>query len=292
MKSKRTMFSSVAVFAASLVLGALALSAQSTQAIDSTDPRPLAVAVNQLEIATHIPINYEDPPYENAADVQDVATVAQKAARPGFQNLVPRGGHIAAQVSLSMAGKGTEGDVVLGASQLLANYRQNALPGDFKVEQANGMVYITPTKVLGANGSMRDVTSPLTATVTLPNAKRTIAETAQAILDAASKASRVTIVIGSFPFFQTDVVTFGATAEPARDALARLFAQTGKGQFSYRLLFDPKPDTMRTFDYMLNVQPAAYVAPMAPADLGPINVSSGSTTPQPTGGNPAFIKVQ
>jgi len=65
---------------------------------------------------------------------------------------------------------------------------------------------------------MRDVTSPLAALVTVPNAERNVADTVEAILGAASRASGLRIVLGSVPFWPTQLVSFGASREPARDA--------------------------------------------------------------------------
>jgi hypothetical protein len=283
-------------FGLTLMMAAFALSAQTTKVIDVNDPRPLSVALDALEVVAGIPINYEDPPYENVADLQDVSTEQQRAAKPGFRLLVPRSGRVTAQVQQPVSGKPSESDVILNVDLLLGVYRQNGLPGEFKIEQANGMIYVTPTKVLAANGSIRDVVSPMTALVTVPYARRNVAETAEAIFDALYKATGLRIVIGTFPFWSTDVVSFGAAQEPARAALARLFAQTGRGPLSYRLTFDPRPDPMRIFDYMINVQQTGYASPTAPPGLGPITVSPGpAVTSQPptnSKGNPAFVEAK
>jgi hypothetical protein len=103
--------------------------------------------------------------------------------------------------------------------------------------------------------------SPLTEPVTIPYAERNVADTVEAILGAASKATELRIVLGTIPFWPTQMVSFGASREPARDALARLFAQTARGTLSYRLIFAPKLDRMRTFDYTLNVRPAGMRQP-------------------------------
>ncbi len=251
------------VFLALLAMTATALAAQTTK-IDVNEPRPLSKALDALEVLTGMPINYEDPPYENEADLQDVSTPKQRAERPGYRLLVPRSGRVTAELQLPATGKLADSDVIFQVNLLLAGYRQNRLPGDFRIEQANGMLYIIPTKVLAASGTMREVTSPLTALVSVPYAQRTVSETAQAIFDGVYKATGLCIVIGTFPFWPTHTVRFGASGEPARDALAKLLAQTGTGSFSFRLTFDPKPDPMRTFDYMINIQSAGYVSPTPP----------------------------
>lgn len=268
---------------------AAVLSAQNT-VVDVTDSRPLSAAIDALEVVVGTSINYEDPPYENATDLQDVSTQAQRTAQAGFRLLVPRVGRVTAGVPTPSAGIVQENDVIFDVNLLLANYRQNTLPGDFTVEQANGMLYVTPTQVLGANGSVRSVTSPMMSLVTIPYAQRSVSDTVQAIFDAVYKATGLRIVIGNLPFWPTDVVSFGASGVSARDALAQLFVQTRRGPLSYRLTFDPKPDTMRFFDYMINVQPTGFVVPAAPADLRPILGSPAPAAPPPpsAGRRPGF----
>ncbi len=192
---------------------------QGSKVIDVNEPRPLWRALDNLELIVGRTIHYEDPPYANMADCQDSASPEQRAAQPpGWKLIVPRGGHVTATIPLPTGGIASENDVVLSVNVLLANYREQKLPGDFKVEQANGVVYVTPTKVLGANGVVQTVTSPLMTPVTIPNAQRTFADTTQTILDAVRKATGFRIVTGKFPYWPVQTVSFGADKEPARDA--------------------------------------------------------------------------
>jgi hypothetical protein len=272
---------------------ALAVQGQTTKVINVNEPRPLWSALDQLEVANPgVAINYEDPPYENLADVQHSATPQQQAAHPGFHLIVPRAGAISADITLSSTPEAAA-DVIGNLNRLLVSYRQNALPGDFKLEQANGVVYVTPITVLGANGSSREVTSPMTTLISIPSAKRSVPETAQAIFDAVSKATGLRFGIATFPFRPTDQVTFAASNEPARDALARLFALVRSAPVSYRLLFEPKPDPKRAFDYMVNVHLAGFVPPQAPPGLGRIGPTGPIVTPpQTTGSRPGAVSVK
>lgn len=265
-----------------LATTAAALSAQITNTINVMEPRPLSAALDALEKSVGIPVNYEDPPYENEADLQDVSTKEQRAAVPGYRLLVPRPGRVVATVQMSGATNQIESDVIFNVNLLLASYRQSQMPGDFKVDQINRAIYVTPVKILGADGTMREVTSPMTSVVTVPYAKRTVTETAQAIFSAVYSATGSKIVIGMFPFWPSDVISFGVNGEPARDALARLFTEAGKGPMSYRLTFDPKPDLMRVFDYMINVHPAAYAPPVGPVVPVPATKASGASSGLPS----------
>ncbi len=261
--------------------------AQSTKVIDVNEPRPLWRALDTLETVVGSTINYEDPPFENMADCQDAATPQQRAAQPaGWRLIVPRDGHVTAEVRAPATGTVPGNDVIFDVGLLLASYRRSNLPGDFKIEQANGAVYVTPTKVLGADGAIRDVTSPLVIRVTIPNAQRTVVETTEAILEAVHKATGLRIVMGAFPYWPVETVGFGASGEPARDALARLFAQTAAAPLSYRLVFEPRPDLMRDADYVLNVRRTAYVAPIAP--LGAAPTAMPAPLPKGVPGNSPF----
>jgi hypothetical protein len=259
--------------------------AQTTNIINVTDSRPLNGAIDALESVIAQPINYEDPPYENVADVQAVSTPQLQAGRPGFQILVPRIGNVAASVQIPAPNANSESDAIFDLNLLLVSYQQNSLPGAFKVEEANGMIYVTPTEVMGANGVTRQVSSPMTVPVTVPYAKRTVAATVRAILTAVSGATGFSFGIGSLPFWPTDVVSFSASAEPARDSLARLFAQTATGPMSYRLLFTPRPNKTRPFDYVINFHRPGSTPPNAPAGLGPVTGKQVQSA-QPTGKRP------
>src|SRR5206468_12311110 len=126
----------------------------------------------------------------------------------------------------------------------------------------------------------------------VPYEQRNGIDTVEAILDTVYKSTGLRIVVGNLPFWPTQMVSFGASGEPARDALARLFAQTASGPLSYRLVFDPTPDRMRTFDYMINVRPTAYAAPMATPGVAQISVSPPpAVTSQTSDSRPNRTKV-
>jgi hypothetical protein len=156
------------------------------------------------------------------------------------------------------------------------------------------VVYVTPIVVLGTNGSSREVTSPMTTRISVPIAKRSVPDTAQAIFDAVSRATGLRFGMATFPFRPTDQVTFAASNESARDALARLFALVGRAPVSYRLLFEPKPDSKRAFDYMVNVHVAGFVPPQASPGLGMFSKPTAPTVmpPESTGGRPGAASVK
>ncbi len=274
----------VAVVAIAAVTNA---AGQTMKTISATGGRPLWHALDALEVEVGGTVNYEDVPYENAADCRDVSTPQWRAtAPPGYQLLVPRLGTVTADIPVPANGAVTQNELIYDVNLLLTSYRQNHLPGDFQVQEANGVLYVTATKVLGANGVVRAVTSPMLTVITVPTGDRSVVETVQAIFDAVGTATGLRIGVATFPFWPSQRVAFGATGEVARDALARLFALSSSRPLSYRMIFEPKCDRMRVYDYIVNVAPSGYVAPTAPAGYGPINPSAGSAPPVPASAHP------
>jgi hypothetical protein len=143
----------VAVVAITAVTNA---AGQMMKTISATGGRPLWHALDALEVEVGGTANYEDVPCENVADCRDVSTPQWRATAPqGYQLLVPRLGTVAADILVTANGAVAQNDLVYDVNLLLTSYRQNRLPGDFHVEQANGMLYVTADKVLGANGAVR-----------------------------------------------------------------------------------------------------------------------------------------
>ena len=138
--------------------------AQTPAVINVADHRPMAGALDAIEQAFGLAINYEDVPYENSADLEDVSTPQQRAAQPGYRLMVPRKGTL----SITLTGVTSQSDLWVGVNGLLNDYRTNKLPGDFTIEQANGMLYVIPTKKLTKAGSTQAVTSPMAVPVTIP----------------------------------------------------------------------------------------------------------------------------
>lgn len=247
----------------------LGLYGQAVSVIDVSDHRPLALALDKLQTLTGIPVNYEDVPYENLADLEDVATQEQRVRYPGYRLLVPRKGQIRASVGPYRPG--SLADTVASVYALIASYRASGLPGDFKVDQANGMLYVTPTKMLDRTGSVQDVRPRMDTIVSIPYAERRAIDCLEAITRAVSTVIGTKIAVGAFPLTSAEKrVACGANGESARDALAALLSKVSEGPASYELLFDPMTG------YMLNLR---FIARPGP----PPNMPEGApqNTPSP-----------
>ena len=243
---------------------------QTPSIISVNDPRALAQAALQAEKATGIAINYEDVPYAYAGDIQDVAGAVmspeQKAANPGAQIWVPRGGQITMDLSqvpgfaqpTALTSAGLQDTAVLVSGLIGVHARLN-LPGVYQSSASNGALYITPTQVRSASGALVNASSPLDSKVTFPYQERTVGEIVDLILQQVSKTSGVQISVGEAPLnliLQTRT-SLGASDEAARNVFGRMFFALASrpladgarvSQLAYHLYFEP-----RLRYYLLNI---------------------------------------
>jgi hypothetical protein len=226
---------------------AIALHGQTASVIEVSDHRPLAGALGDLQSVTGVAINYEDVPCQNPADLEDVSTSEQRLLNPGYRLFVPRKGHVEATVGRHVYGSMAE--TLVGVQALLESYRAAGLPGDFKVDQANGMLYVTATRVLNRAGFLQDVQSQMETIVSIPYSERRAIDCMAAITQAIEAKTGERIAVGTFPFLLAQKrVTCGADDDEARDLLATLLSQVSDTPASYNLLFDPLTG------YMINVR--------------------------------------
>jgi len=248
----------VALFSVSL-----GLHGQTSSAIEVSDHRPLADALEKLQSVTGIAINYEDVPYEHPADLEDVSTAEQRVRYPGYRLLVPRKGQVKATVGPHAQGSVIE--TLASVYALLASYRAAGLPGDFKVDQRNGMVYVAPTKVLNRAGFLQDAQPRMETAVSIPYAERRVIDCLETITRALSAATGTIIAAGTFPFSSAETrVTCGANGEAARDLLATLLSKVSDRPASYNLLFDPMTGYMLNLRFIAQSGPPAAVPESAP----------------------------
>ena len=242
----------------------MGLYAQALMEIEVSDHRPLAAALEKLQALTGVPINYEDVPYENAADLEDVSTPEQRLQHPGYRLLVPRKGRI--QATVDARPQASLSETAGSVHALLASYRAAGLPGDFQVEQANGMIYVTPAKVLNRAGTLQEVQPRMDTVVTIPYAERTAIACVEEITRAVSAATGAKIAVGTFPFLAaTKPVACGANREPARNVLAALLSKLADTPASYDLLFEPLTGYMLNLRFLAKSEEHSAAAAPAPA---------------------------
>lgn len=254
------------------LLSTCLLGQSQTNNLNVSDHRPLAAALDELEHRAGLAINYEDPQYVLRSDLDDVATPAQKNDSPNYQLLVPKKGTL--QLSLaSMDLEGKQADRLLALHALLGHYKDAGFPGQFKVVEHSGAIYVIPTAKRSKTGDGAEVefSSVMETKITIPYQRRRVVDTLDAIAQSLSMASGVKVAIGNSPLPLVQMVAFGADGIAAREALSNLLSGLTSAPISYRLLYDPMGS-----GYMLNLQ---VVKGMAPTKSQTIPIGSSQETP-------------
>lgn len=227
--------------------------------IDTNGARPLAEALQKLQALTKVPINYEEAVSQNAASLIQTTPISHPGLNP---RKGPRGGRLTAAVSLS--GVDRTADAYSAAHTLMSAYYNASLPGRYTVAVRNSAVDVVPSQTLDSSGSLQEVKAVMSQKVSFPTADRTTAATLQLIIDSAAQAAGVKVKLLSIPFTGEERVSFGASGQAAREAIASLLVKVGSAGASTYLLFDPQ-ETSYYFS----------VVPVIPASL-------------PVSGRPAF----
>lgn len=252
----------------------------SGQTLSVNDPRPMMALADRLQGILNVPINYEDPRFENPVDLQDVTdTVVKNRAQFSGRVLIPRGGELTVTVPNSALGI-TAGDLLSIFPLIRIAHEGNGYPGTFNIANRNGSWYVEPTALRSVTGATTTVGSVMATKIRFPFRQQSAAEALQLILGQVSQAIGVKIGIGAVPFAAlANTVSLGADDEPASVVVARLFSQLHPGsqnapdtpRWAYRLLFDPG---LRYYMFNTNAVtneqpvkvPAANGVPQAPAD--------------------------
>jgi hypothetical protein len=244
------------------LLGLAALAQDSvTIASDPRDmSRPISTLVNQLRRGERISITYEDPRYENPADIEDVTAAVAKSSEEektvGPRILVPRGHPITFVYAA--------GDIRsrAGAESTLARMTReyDSVGGPTFVVVRDGVrLHILPSDILAASGSRVREGSIFETIVNVPQAQRDAGQLLRAICDQIQKQTGYGVKIGpSVPGnilsrYRSDT---GVSNKSARVAIEDLLDRVSlAGSFDWDLYYDPADKA-----YMLNF---SYVGPAA-----------------------------
>lgn len=220
---------------------------QNTKARVSVNaPRPIEFASRMLEQDYGWIITYEDPPYENEADVLDVTETVRRDLdkyKPGQapRVLVPKGGKFSFEYDVDpMTNRPTDPGVLV--QQMLDAYAIAGNPGIFRLDKDTARVHIIPAAVRNKDGVMVSRQSVLDVPITIPAQKRTGAQLLEAFCTAVSTATGTHVGIGMVPInllmqYQTEA---GAKNQNARDFLSHeLDRMTGHPTMTWKLLYDP-----------------------------------------------------
>ena len=212
------------------------------------DARPLQAVIEQLERRYGWIITYEDPPYENTADLDDVTSRVAKNPDPKKGKvLVPR--ERGFNFNYPAASEG-QAEAVLAA--VIRDYNMAGNNDGFRLLRTGNVFHVVPSVSDSKIGLPTNRQSRLDVRVTIPEAERSVLATVELVLGQVRELTGVAVVLGRAP---TNLLTqkklrTGATNETARDVLLRALTSTGS-DLTWRMPCDPGVTKMCFFDLHL-----------------------------------------
>lgn len=246
----------IVILTALIARGRSSANQESTQAVKKVrlsvqDPRPVAEAILKMETKYGWAITYEDPRYVHESEIANETEFHKYRPRPGEPRVpIPKGGTLAIDYDVT---RDTElpPDREIVIQQLLDTNSATGNAGRFRIERDGEMLHVIPTADKGSTGAFTRHESVLDAVITLPEEERSGPKKLRAICDAITQATKIRVVVGTFPanvLFQYHDRR-GAMSEKARDVLVDLLNSAKQGQsLSWRLLYDPDMK-----EYWLNI---------------------------------------
>ena len=214
------------------------------------DPRPLARVLDDIEQRFGWTVTYEDPPYENANEIEDVTERVRRDGKTHPRVLVPRGGAFHFSYALNSE-NGSDAGGLLGA--LLARYDGSGNPGLFRVFREGNSFHVVPRGLIDKQGAETVRSSVLDSSIVLEPGHKNLEQVVSEIAAAAAVRARYPIGHGDVAsnlLLQT-MVRVDARAEPARTMLLRYLAATRRA-VSWRLFYDPG---MKSYHLNLRLEP-------------------------------------
>jgi len=227
--------------------------------------RPVDRAASTLQARYGYAITYEDPPYTNGDDLQDVSAkvVRNYWAYPHWvapKVIVPRGGALTLHLPTSSHIDSQGLDAIL--QQLVRAQANSPRGGRFRIEQAGDVFHVIPTEVRDQHGNWSAIAPLLDVLISLPTQSRSYEELIEAVCKAVSAATRIEMLpgagTGGFGIFGSTVgpkrYVLGSNHEPARRVLDRILSavEGDRGRLSWVLLYSPEPTRG---SYYLNILP-------------------------------------
>jgi hypothetical protein len=225
--------------AASAMCALAATPAAGQQIATVRDPRPVAAMVLQLETSHSWRITYEDPPYANDADIDDVTdqVVRDASERSWLKVLVPK------TRTLSVPRLAGVTDESKALRTVVIQY--NAMVGyeAFQIVQDGPVFHVIPKNMKDGSGQLQTAMAVLDTKIAIGAGERSIFQLIDEICAKISVASGTPVKIGTVPQsllrnLKTPVSTAGRK-QSARAILDEVFSRSGV-HLSWRLLFDPK----------------------------------------------------
>jgi hypothetical protein len=223
--------------------------------IEISDPRPVAMAAVELERRLGWVVTYEDPAWLAESETKDVTESVRTDMRsmPAFMRnliprvLVPKGGSFSFELPVAAMARGSRLNAV---NDILMSHTSSGNPGVFHAQEgASGRLHIIPMVAKDRTGQLVAQQPILNRPITIASRQYQGLEFLGAFTAELSRATGMDVEIGTVPLnsfiYHTD--TYGASNEPARDALSRFLDGVGDN-YSWQLFFDPVDR-----NYVLNI---------------------------------------
>ena len=200
-------------------------------------PRPVALAVRQVEKELGYVVTYEDTVYRFPGDIVDVS----KQMRGRDPSLGPYPGMRSGTLQFRHRRRASTlaGRVEEVLQEIVARSRRAGNIGDFRVESTVNGYHVVPVQAKNRNGVEEPYESPLETRITMHSRDESAAEMIRRFVGIVSKASRQPLEEGLMPGqFHRIRVTVDAQNDRARDVLWRALQSINPG-LSWQLLCGP-----------------------------------------------------
>lgn len=214
-----------------LLTAGISIAAAQTYTVE--DPRPLWKCITLLESKYGWRVTYEDPPYENAADLVDITHPAVKAAEPSAMTFIPK----TKTFSFRFYGPaGEEPDRRTVLDSMVGTYTQSGNIGSFRVLHQGDLSHVIAAEWKKRDGKVEKRRSLFDTLISFPAQERSIGEALALILELAGNQAGTQIVLGNVSGnLLTHGTQIGAQGITARDALVLLFGGLDAEAIGYGL---------------------------------------------------------
>jgi hypothetical protein len=210
-----------------------------SKTIEVTDPRPVAKAIEQLEVIYGLPITYEDPITVNERLLEDVTEQVQRTPDPSHRVIGQKWGTISFTYKLSSSGQSLGGrteqtrndlDTAVSdaISSVLDGYANSGGPVTFTVTEEDGIFHVVPIDYLNQDGKREQMTPILDTRITILPKQRTRISLFQEICESLSKTTGIHIGEGAFPYNGSQahaLTTISGSDVTTRSLLSKLLAE-------------------------------------------------------------------
>jgi hypothetical protein len=187
-------------------------------------PRPILAAIQILEKRYGWIVNYEDPPYTGPGEVVDMTPPSYDG--PG-RIIVPRSCRLEIRYPVSPS-SGRPESIESVLQMLIEDHARRDNIGRFRIRKFGDQICVIPI-----DGSILD------APIAMPSKTRTLKEAIEEMVRTLTRATGIRIR-GPEPSPPNPArFEIGASGEPARSVLLRLFSMAPDARYSWTLLHDP-----------------------------------------------------